>query len=76
MDKLLKASFLLAALLSSHIAAAEEISLYDSEGAAIAYIDTSNDMTIYLWEGDPVAYYERGQYGDSTATTWAGSLME
>lgn len=35
---------------------AEEISLYDKEGNAIAYIDTNDDMTIYMWDGKPVAY--------------------
>ena len=32
----------------------KEISLFDKEGEAIAYI--AEDMTIYLWDGDPVAY--------------------
>ena len=36
---------------------AQEISLFDSEGDAIAYIDTDDeDNTIYLWNGTPVAY--------------------
>jgi len=39
-----------------NIILAEEISLYDYKGDAVAYIDTDNDMTIYLWEGKPVAY--------------------
>lgn len=33
-----------------------EISLYDSQGNAIAYIDTEDDNTIYMWGGKPVAY--------------------
>ena len=33
----------------------EEISLFDSKGKAVAYIDLE-DMTIYLWQGKPVAY--------------------
>jgi len=33
----------------------EEISIYSSQGKAIAYIETE-DMTIYLWGGKPVAY--------------------
>jgi hypothetical protein len=32
----------------------DEISLYDKNGDAKAYID--DDHTIYLWNGDPVAY--------------------
>lgn len=45
-------------------AAAREITLYDREGRAVAYIDTDSDATIYLWEGKPVAYLdERNVYG-------------
>jgi len=32
----------------------DEISLFDKNGDAKAYI--ANDLTIYLWDGDPVAY--------------------
>lgn len=39
---------------------AQEISLYDKDGEAVAYIDTSDDLTIYLWGGAPVAYLEDG----------------
>jgi hypothetical protein len=36
---------------------AKEITLFDSDGEAKAYIDTDDeDLTIYLWEGTPVAY--------------------
>jgi hypothetical protein len=36
---------------------AQEITLFDSDGEAKAYIDTDDeDLTIYLWEGTPVAY--------------------
>ena len=34
----------------------KKITLFDSKGEAIAYIDTSDELTIYLWDGDPVAY--------------------
>jgi 4-fold beta flower protein len=40
----------------SQEASAREISLYDQEGEAVAYIDTNSDATIYLWSGEPVAY--------------------
>ena len=40
-------------LFSSNIIA-QETSLFDKNGDAVAYI--AEDMTIYLWEGDPVAY--------------------
>ena len=41
----------------SQVAVASDISLYDKEGEAVAYIDT-NDATIYLWGGKPVAYLD------------------
>jgi hypothetical protein len=36
--------------------AQSEVSLFDKEGNPVAYIDTKDDWTIYLWEGKPVAY--------------------
>lgn len=39
----------------------EDIPFYDADGYPVAYISTTNDNTIYLWEGEPVAYlYSRG----------------
>lgn len=38
---------------------AKEISFYDDSGEAVAYIDTNEEMNIYSWHGDPVAYLER-----------------
>ncbi len=35
---------------------AQEVTLFDSEGEARAYIDANDDLTIYLWKGTPVAY--------------------
>lgn len=36
---------------------AQEISLFNSQGKAVAYVDTDDDdLTIYLWGGKPVAY--------------------
>lgn len=40
-----------------------EISLFDSTGAAEAYIALDDEMTIYLWGGKPVAYLERDDDG-------------
>lgn len=42
-------------------ASAQEIPLVDKDGYYVAYIDTNEDPTIYLWSGEPVAYLdERG----------------
>ena len=49
-------SVLLAAADSTGAASAEEITLYDSEGNAAAWIDTGDRNTIYLWSGEPAAY--------------------
>jgi hypothetical protein len=45
---------LLAAVLSVNALSGDEISLFDFKGRATAYI--SEDQTIYLWQGKPVAY--------------------
>ncbi len=34
----------------------EQITLYDKDKEAIAYIDYDEERTIYLWDGTPVAY--------------------
>lgn len=39
----------------------DEISLFDSEGTATAYI--AEELTIYLWSGKPVAYLEKDDEG-------------
>jgi len=52
---------LIALLLGSiapHVLAAEEVTLFDRYGFAVAYIDSGN-LTIYLWNGEPVAYLQR-----------------
>lgn len=35
-----------------------ETSLFSSDGSPVAYIDTGDELTIYLWSGKPVAYLE------------------
>lgn len=35
-----------------------DISLFNSAGSAVAYVDTGDGMTIYLWGGQPVAYLD------------------
>ncbi len=34
----------------------QEVTLFDKRGKALAYIASDEDMTIYLWTGEPVAY--------------------
>lgn len=38
---------------------AQQISLYDSDGEARAYIDYDEDATIFMWDGTPVAFIEK-----------------
>ena len=41
--------------------AADEATLFDGRGRAVAYI--ADDLTIYLWSGTPVAYLDRDSSG-------------
>lgn len=43
---------------------AEEIGLFSSNGDAVAYIDTEDEATIYMWSGEPVGYVD-GIDGDA-----------
>lgn len=36
----------------------QEVTLFDKNGEAIAYIDYDEDATIFLWKGTPVAFLE------------------
>lgn len=56
--KRLFATLLVFFLLAPAISYAREISLYDDAGEAVAYIDTDDEMNIYLWKGEPVAYLD------------------
>lgn len=47
----------LAMIMSSIALARDEISLFDAKGRVVAYM--SDDLTIYLWGGKPVAYLDR-----------------
>src|SRR5690606_16764012 len=38
---------------------AQQISLYDKDGEARAYIDYDQDATIFLWDGTPVAFIKK-----------------
>ena len=37
----------------------QEVTLFDRGGNARAYIDYSEDFTIFLWNGKPVAFLEK-----------------
>ena len=43
-------------ILTFHISNGQEISLFNSEGKATAYVADDDDLTILLWSGTPVAY--------------------
>lgn len=40
-----------------------DVSLFDSTGKPVAYIDSSDGTTIYLWGGQPVAYLDTDASG-------------
>jgi len=53
----MKLSFISFFVLFFNMSKAQEISLFNSQGKAVAYVNTDdNDLTIYLWSGKPVAY--------------------
>lgn len=41
----------------------DEVSLFDVDGRAIAYIAIDDELTIYLWGGKPVAYLDEDYDG-------------
>lgn len=45
-------------IISSNSFGDSEISFFNSHGEAVAYIAVDDDLTIYLWNGDPVAYID------------------
>lgn len=56
MKKLL---FLTLTILIVSTLSAQQISLYDNNGEARAYIDYDEDATIFMWDGTPVAFVEK-----------------
>lgn len=44
--------------------AEDEVSLFDGNGKAQAYIAVDDEMTIYMWSGKPVAYLKKGTGND------------
>lgn len=49
----------LAMVVFSTISNAQQISLYDNDGEARAYIDFGEDATIFMWDGTPVAFLDK-----------------
>ena len=49
-------TILIILIISSFQMTAQEVTLFDSEGNARAYIDYDDEATIYLWNGKPVAF--------------------
>jgi len=39
-----------------------EVTLFDKNGIAVAYITTDYNNSIYLWDGSPVAYLYEGKH--------------
>ena len=49
-----------------------ERSLFNSDGKPVAYIDSDDEPTIYLWAGKPVAYLDEEKYIHLTVAIWGG----
>lgn len=51
--------FLFVMMLTISTLSAQQISIYDSNGEARAYIDYDKEATIFMWDGTPVAFIEK-----------------
>ncbi|NLO71827.1 MAG: hypothetical protein GX102_12965 [Porphyromonadaceae bacterium] len=51
--------FLILTILTVSTLSAQQVSLYDNDGEARAYIDYDEDATIFMWDGTPVAFIEK-----------------
>jgi hypothetical protein len=51
--------FLFVMILTISTLSAQQISIYDSNGEAKAYIDYNKEATIFMWDGTPVAFIEK-----------------
>ncbi|MBB1332759.1 MULTISPECIES: 4-fold beta flower protein [unclassified Pseudoalteromonas] len=56
-------AILLVLIFPNFVLAGDEISLFSGSGDAAAYIDISEELTIYLWSGEPVAYLSEDNLG-------------
>lgn len=54
-----KLFFLFVMILTVSTLSAQQISIYDSDGEARAYIDYDEEATIFMWDGTPVAFIEK-----------------
>ena len=70
---------LMVAMLAFSIAtityADQEISLFNAEGRATAYIAVDDELTIYLWNGKPVAYLQPSNAGEFHVYGFNGSHL-
>lgn len=71
-------ALLLVLLTTSFKAAAQEpeISLFDSDGSPVAYINMEDEMTIYSWSGKPVAYLESSSGGGFNIYESMGNILD
>ncbi len=53
---------------------AQEVTLFNSEGEAVAYIDYEKDATIFLWKGTPVAFL-KNDGGDMCVFGFNGNFL-
>jgi hypothetical protein len=55
--------FLIAVIAAPTGTLADDVALFDGAGKASAYIAVDDELTIYLWSGEPVAYLEQDSAG-------------
>ena len=57
-------------------AIANEITLFNQRGEPVAYIDTYDEYTVYLWNGEPAAYLtDSSAYGSLAVYGFNGRLL-
>jgi len=56
-------TFIILLTFSSLSHADDEVSLFSGNGDAVAYIALSDELTIYMWSGKPVAYLSEDSSG-------------
>lgn len=79
MQKPMKKLFLLLCLVLCSVlqGQAKEITLFNSDGEAVAYInDSDSDLPIYMWDGTPVAYLARAIMTTTTSTASTGCTSD
>ena len=56
-------TFLIAVTAAPSVVLADDVALFDGAGKASAYVAVDDELTVYLWSGEPVAYLDQDSAG-------------